>query len=437
MVHDASPNRIPGLVWEDRVRTTNLFRTGSVAEHPTSPTDIAPDDDIQQGLPTHVKSVKRNITKSGREADHSIGMACAYQLFRMQGYQRLVIGIYEIEPEKALCSDSKMRKVYRFTEVVEVILSPATLSAFQGDVTLAEIASIRDALLSHDYDWDDLEEARARFQLMTDQIRPRMGLARCSNKFNEENKRIQAAVSLKALQKQMATEGDYHGRFTQPNIIRHTESFHGLPLPWRTTANERIFKKKRDPGKVTRRKNAKGVSQDNMRYLGRHVSETTIKVEGGEMVIARYPDEKRTIRAESSDDTVRRHVSHACKNAGGTWIAAGRRWLLDLEGAKAVVDAIAILELPSSDGESIMRPIKSKHELFEFAVPEGRLRTLRLPEDNWAIQADNDDLANRVEIVCKKYKIGRQIKSKGNWLIPQEPEDHMERVARALQRHVI
>ena len=155
-------NRIPGLVWEDRVRTTNLFRPGSVAAHPTSPTDIAPVDDIQQGLPTHVKSVKRKETTSGRGADHSIGMACAYQLFRLQGHQRLVTGIYEIEPEKVECADGRMRPVYRFTEVVETILSPVTLAAFHGGVSLAEISAIRDALLAHDYDWHDLEEARAQ-----------------------------------------------------------------------------------------------------------------------------------------------------------------------------------------------------------------------------------------------------------------------------------
>lgn len=435
-MHDASPNRIPGLVWEDRVRTTNLFRPGSVAEHPTSPTDIAPTDDIQQGLPTHVKSVKRKETKNGREADHSIGMACAYQLFRLQGHQRLITGIYEIEPEKALCADGKMRPVYRFTEVVETILSPDTLAAFHGGVTLAEISAIRDALLAHDYDWHDLEEARARFQAMTDAIRPRMGLARCSNKFNEQNKRIQAAVSLKGLLKQLATEGDYHGRFVQPNVIRHTKDFHGLALPWRTTASERIFARIKDPDAVRRRPPKKREADPHALYLGAPVSETTMQVEGGAMVIARFPDDMRTIRAESSDDAIRRYVSRACMNAGGTWIESGRRWLLNLEQATKVVDAIGIPDLPHADGDSIMRQVGSNTDLFEITTPDGPMRAIRLPKSNWAIRpGGNAALAARVEAVCKLHRIGEYYEAKENWLIPQEPNDTIERVARAVQRY--
>lgn len=435
-MHDASPNRIPGLVWEDRVRTTNLFRPGSVAEHPTSPTDIAPVDDIQQGLPTHVKSVKRNETKSGREADHSIGMACAYQLFRLQGHQRLVTGIYEIEPDKVLCADGKMRPVYRFTEVVETILSPDTLSAFHGDVTLAEISAIRDALLAHDYDWHDLEEARARFQAMTDAIRPRMGLARCSNKFNEQNKRIQAAVSMKGLLKQLATEGGYHGRFIQPNTIRHTENFHGLALPWRTTASERIFARIKDPDAVRRRPPKKRETDPHAAYIAAPVAETTMRVEGGDMVIARFPDDMRTIRAESSDDTVRRHVSRACMNAGGTWIESGRRWLLDFKQAAKVVDTIGIPDLPHADGDSIMRQVGSNTDLFEITTPDGPMRAIRLPKSNWAIRpGSNAALAARIEAVCKLHQIGEYYEPKKNWLIPQEPSDIIERVARAVQRY--
>jgi hypothetical protein len=83
-----------------------------------------------------------------------------------------------------------------------------------------------------------------------------------------------------------------------------------------------------------------------------------------------------------------------------------------------------------------MRQGGSNADLFEITTPDGPMRAIRLPKSNWAIRpGGNAALATRVEAVCKLHRIGEYYEAKENWLIPQEPSDTIERVARAVQRY--
>lgn len=421
----ADPRRINGLIWEDRVRTTQLFRPGNIAEHPTSPTDIAPIHDMIQELPTHVKSTK----------SQSVDMACSYRLLSLKGHQRLVVGHYTLETHYD--DNGHKFEVYCYYAVSETILSPVTLEALRGEVKIEEIKYIRDELAEYDIDVETLEDARTRFHAMTKAIRPRMGIAKSSAKLSIDNNRLQASVSMIALKKQMVKEGHYHGRIVQVNHETFTKEFYGLKLPWRTTAKEHIFKPIRYNDSPKRRRKKKGrmaPSGSHAQYVGQWIGITQIPIAGGALLIMRHEDDKRTIRAESPDDDVRRNVSRACKAAGGEWIEAGRCWLTTFDQARTVVESLEIKTLPTDNSEAVLTQVGDNPNLFQFNTVNGPVRTLRLPSDNWALLPQGGQaVAERIDAACRAAGIGKYYESKQNWLIPQEPPEMIEIAARAIQ----
>jgi hypothetical protein len=463
----SDPRRVNGLVWEDRVRTTRLFLMGTVAEHPTAAVDIPPWCDIVQGLPTHVKSQK---VAEGRTTFSNVEMASTLRLFRLRGHQRLVIGLYTVEDEKILDDEGNEHDVHRYHTVYELILSDDTLAAIRGSTTAAEIEAICDQIAAYDRETESLESARARFHPMTRALRkrPGSGIASVSAKLDETNNRLQSAIGHNPIRKQLETEPDYAGRIRQPNWTVYTgdDSFHGLQLPWRTVAKDRIFKVIRDDDGFAPKK-AKVVRKDrfvaeapvapppepdpNERYARGWTSSKTIKIYGGGIVIMRHEGRIRTIRCESDDEDIVRHVDRTCADAGFARIASVGAWLCTLEEAMRMAEkltrktmAVIARELaeaeagPTPGGPgSAMRSYGDSARLFSFRTWDGlEIRPYLMSGGNWALLDQKDAaVAARIEAACGAGGHGSYNGPRATWIVRDDPPDLIEKAARFIMDH--
>lgn len=448
---NADQKRINGLIWEDRVRTTLLFPPYAMPLHPQSPVDMPPEMDLIQGIATQVKSfkAKRGSRDKQRRLIGTIAMACSYNLLKLIGHIRLIIGIYDVENRMV---DGKMTEVMVFHTVVEMILSPATLNAFHikpgtDGVGVAEMKDLRDEMADFEICEETKQDAKEKFGPTIEDMRKRMGIANVHAKIDAEQCRPQTTVGLSALAQRLALEGDYHGHQIQANYREYHEGeiFYGLPLPWRTVAKERVFIKPRDPDQKKQRRRRKTVAttetSGNQALEGRkHDLEDAdmLPTPFGEVSIVTHDDGLRTLRAESDDREDRRRVSIACHAACGgdrtKWITGQRAWLLNgMQTPKVVAD---LRHLPDDDGPSVMATIKADGSLRKLPTADGPVTVLRLERDNYALRHDNVMAVDeRIHATCRAHAVGTYHMSRhgGNWLIPQKPPELIERVARAIR----
>jgi hypothetical protein len=454
----ASRTRINGLIWEDTVRTTDMYPDRIIPAHVTSPIDIAPHLDLIQGIPTHVKSLKAaegDVNAKGLPRG-SVDMACAYRLFlldEVHTHNRLVIGLYD---EEMHIIDGKETKVLRYHTVIEIIQSPDTALAYRGGITIEAMRLHREAMSAFvdefPIDEETIQAAKDRFHPVTRGWRAdrTMGLARISNKIDPDQCRPQAQISISDLFEQMATEGDYHGRIVQPNLQVFKDQFHGLPLPFRTTGKDQIFRKPKEPGakpKKPRRssKPAPPVKNPDAKYLNAHIGREDHQVHGGVITVIPHGDE-RTISAKTQDEQFQRRVWAICKRLGGRWIEAGKLWVMTYEQAKEAYRRLKAPPAPRIDPTAMVQ-VGENPNLFEIRSAGGiPVRALRQPHTNWALRPDDgrgtqDPAASRaasakvIDAVCRADHDCVWNDHYGNWLVPQDPPEIMGRIATAIRHH--
>jgi hypothetical protein len=463
----SDPRRVNGLVWEDRVRTTRLFLMGTIAEHPTAPIDIPPWCDIVQGLPTHVKSKK---VPAGRTTFSNVEMASTLRLFRLRGHQRLVVGLYTVEDEKILDDEGNEHEVLCFHTVHELIMSDQTLAAIRGSATAAEIEAICKVVAAYDRATESEDSARARFHPMTREIRRRQGrgLAGVSVKLDKQNNRLQSAIGYQGIRNQLAGEPDYAGKVLQPNwtVFTGDDCFHGLQLPWRTVAKDRIFKVIKDDDGFAPKK-AKVARKDrfvaeapvapppepdpNERYARGWASSKTIRIYGGGIVIMRHEGRIRTIRCESDDEDIVRHVDKTCAEAGFSKIASVGSWLCSVDEVMEIAEKLTgkTMEViarelaeaeagPTPGGPgSAMRSYGDSARLFSFRTWDGlEIRPYLMSGGNWALLDQKDAaVAARIEAACGAGGHGSYNGPRATWIVRDDPPDLIEKAARFIMEH--
>ena len=186
------------------------------------------------------------------------------------------------------------------------------------------------------------------------------------------------------------------------------------------------------------------------RYAGKNFGQQRLDLPGGAVFITRQEDDMRTVTAEGPDE-LRRHVSRMCLEIvpEDNWNPIGRFWLMNFDQAKRLQRAIENRPkvdteardpvpdtLPPAGGASILREVKSRlpYPLFEFNTADGLVRVIKLPEDNYAIRTDFVEMVDeRVEAVCTEHNAGWYNDERGNWMIPHNPPELIERVCRAIK----
>jgi len=443
--------RINGLVFEDKVRTTDLVQEGAVAEHPNAAVDIPEWNDRRHGIPTHVKSVQQPKAKDGEASGGSLGMACSYRLLLLEGTHRLVIGLYD---EERHVIDGVDTTVYCYHTIIEVILTQETLDAMRGEVTVEEVMAVRDAVAVCVYHPDTVERERERLHKLTGEMRERMGIASHSVKFDRTNRRVQAQMSISALRDQVEGERSRNPDTPWERYREHTDEFYGLKLPWRTTAKERVFSNVRGgsigvatakrfkpaPRRPTakRRKKPAPAADPFRPYLERWEQETRVPIPGGTLIVRSHDDHMHTAHAEGHIEA-RRDVWRAFHAMHGKWHEGSDTWLVTPQQGLAAVAKIR--ELPDATGPSIMRQDHNNERLYSFRTPIGKVKPFLMPKGNWALHfQETRAIAELINEVCIAYNIeGRHLgwdHHGRNWVILDKPADLIERVCRAIQNHL-
>lgn len=486
--------RIDGLVAEDKVRTLTLFRPGNYAEHPTAPIDIAPRHDRLQGLGTHVKSIlqDRSARKPGGLTPGTIELASTHELMRLSGHQRYILLFYENDGKIEI--GGKSYDVRRYHTAVEAIFSPDTLRAVRGEYTLRHLQWIETKLKQYEPTPETIRAKQEQFKRYMRHFKPLFGMATHSVKLNipkttgaTGNKRVQSSMPLPRVQRQLAGEGPYRGRFIQPNYREwyEGETFYGMKLPWFTISTDRIFHTIGDPDapmdevkiramhKRQARRKAKRVvlpaeelpaSPRDQRYAHEEPISTTLRsFDKGMVTIVRQQDNARTISIDAIDAAAFLRAEEVCEQLGGTWLPLCGRWLGDLDYARRVVNALGaaepgdlpppapdhVDELPPVPDVSPMRPSPRNPNLFYFDV-EGREAAANLmPKGNWVLMPQGSDRVKKIiHNACLPYApldswdgnhqgnwALRYNDQRESWLVRDNPPELIQRVISAIQQY--
>lgn len=463
MIEQAAQGRINGLIAEDRIRTTNMFVRGNIAFHPTDPIDISPEADLIHGLPTHVKITKRTYSaKTGKPNALNIDMACAYRLFLLEGNHRLLIMVYE--EEKGHDDEGRPRKILRFDEIIEIILTDETLKAFRNDITVYEMGRLRDLLLSWDPVFENAEQAeieankaRAQYHPMTEAMRSRQGIAHPSIKISInkktlkiDNKRIQATISVEETEKQVMSEGEgslkgfYIGKGgRQARYIVHRSSFHGLDMPWRTTAH---WKKLPRTGAITPKPREKKIQTDNRpysSYIRQWKDSGTVSIPHGTLVYMTHDDDKVTIHIDTRDAKMKAHAERVCRYMGGEWIEEISSWLMTSEQGRRVFRTLKPRVIPEFPENKTLRPSPKANNVFNFPTEDGRVSLLPFGKGGWLFRPDekNEDKWKKIDlrissmmIACGIGKTNRHpVTGQENWFVDTDGIDKAFQVVSAIQ----
>lgn len=486
------PRRIDGLVAEDKIRTLTLFRPGNYAEHPTAPVDIAPFHDALQGLGTHVKSFKQDREARTRNGftPGTLELASTLEFMRHEGYHRYIAVAYEIDGKIDI--EGKTYGIRRYHTAIEAIFSSATFAAARGNYTLEHLAWMQRRLDACNPTPETIRSEQERFKNLMQKFKTLFGMSTQSVKLSLhktthkiQNRRVQSILSWTDVQKQLATEGDYHGRFVQPNYREwhEGETFYGMKLPWYTIATDRIFStigdpdapldqaaikqmQKRHDNRIAKRKvhasSALAQSADKEPCQIEGVIATTLLSFGqGMIAITRYSDGKRMVTVDAVDPAAFQYANNMCKQLGGHWISTRGGWLGDFDFACRVVEKLNAIKpidlpdpepdhvdpLPPAPEQSPLRP-SSKPEMYLFDIGELKAGALHMEYGNWVLLDQRDKrVAEIINAACESLAplkpwdgnhkgnwTVRYNAERGSWLVRDEPADIIERVVCAIQR---
>lgn len=413
-------NRIAALKFEDRIRSSTMFQR-HFAVNPTASTDIAPQFDLIENIPTHVK-----LTKSD-----SIMLACAWQFWRLRGTQRFIIGLYDEEYRTG--DDGKTELVKCVFAIIELFMSDETLAALRGDIAEAEIYELKRLLMNFDPRVDNTSEGKEVYHAITGEMRSskRMGKARVSCKINEDNKRPQAQVSISAIYEQLQKEPSFAGRNTYGSWKIHTDTFHGIQLPWRTTDKVRIFKAARDP--ESRKLPVLTPEEQKVEeYLRKRVSVRHIPIEKGKVIFFEHEDGRFSAVCDTDDRETRRKFRILLRAANAEKLHNGR-WLLTQRKAKWFEWAMTQNELPENRQNEILRrsPSSTDRERYGFTTGGKWVNILKVHDRKWIIY--HNECSVPVGAACTIYGIGEIEEDKKSWKIEGHEFPTIEKLAYAIK----
>ena len=481
--------RIDGLVAEDRVRTLTLFRPGNFAEHPTAAIDIAPFHDLVQGLGTHVKSIKlsRESIARGEPVKGTLELASTREMMRLDGHHRYIIMAYE--PDGKTTINGKEYEVRRYHTAVEMIASPATFAAFRGSFCIRHLDWFEERFFKYKPHRDTIAKAQDHFGELLDKFSHLFGLAKPSVKLSinsktdkTDNHRVQSALPIHEVRSQLAREGDYHGRFVQPNYREwhEGEEFYGLKLPWFTISRDKIYSKIGDPAaelspvdkkkmqargkKRAEKKIVATPQQDASDDSAEHIEKHQMALDTGLITIARRRDGRMELSAQTPDSRLIDALDNVCRAHQATYIEKRGVWLTDRDTAREILRQMGarkpkalpspapehVDELPEAPRENPLRQRNNNPELFDFDTIDGKVTAYRLPFGNWVLlDNDNERIARRIEGGCSPYaptapwdgnhkgdwtvRYNASHKRPG-WLVRDHPSDLIQRVAVAIQQ---
>jgi hypothetical protein len=288
------------------------------------------------------------------------------------------------------------------------------------------------------------------------------------------------------MQEQLATEGPYEGRFTQPNYREWHEgqTCYGMQLPWYTIGKDRIFSTIGDPEqeldeKAQRAMEARRKTREAKRrikpqaidpsisYDHRYAVENPKKVtllsfEGGMITIVCQRDDVRTIAIDSSDDEALLRAQEVCQRAGAEWLPISRRWLTTIEQTKTIIANLKASQaesypdrsienidpLPPAPEKSPLRPNAKNPRLFHFDIGKRRASVLLMePLGNWVILPSKDEEINQhIHLACEPFAPQkpwdgnhkgdwtlRYNAERKSWIIRDDPPELIDRVVTAIQ----
>lgn len=482
---------ISGLLFEDRVRTTKMFLYGTVAHHPTHPIDIAATADLIQGIPTHVKLKLKKKDQNGNYLpfrfsidsrgriicdNYGIDMACAFQLWSLEGDQRLVIGFYE----KQACYDQygHPREKIIVTEIIEIILTERTLQRLRKDVSINEIEWIKAKLLgwkpNPKNEWEANKENKwveNNLHSITKRMRDekRIGLASPAIHVDTvrvgvkmQNKRIQSTISTEEVVKEVLSEdigygtGKYRNREHPQSQIQdrvilynNNRSFHGLQLPWETLATK--TQPAKGWGRLQRinepktKKPSIGVPTSKFAGCAQNlVSTTNHNIVDGTLIVREFDDGWRIIQVRTADADVKANFAWACTALGSERLGKTESWLVTFNQAKQIYDVLKTHDLPAPSDKSNLTETRSPG-LYRINTPSGHYLANQLPSGDWAIRhgAFSDQprrkeaLEGRAACAFKSFGLQSSLKKdkfkeNDNWIIPRANLALLEDAASAL-----
>lgn len=482
---------ISGLLFEDRVRTTKMFLYGTVAHHPTHPIDIAAKADLVQGIPTHVKLKLKKKDQNGNYLpfrfsidfrgritcdNYNIDMACCFQLWSLEGDQRLVIGFYEKQTHYNQHGHRHEKIVV--TEIIEIILTERTLQKLRKDVPVSEIEWIKAKLLAWKPNPKNEWEASRENKWVEDYLHPmtkrmrdekRVGLAspvihvdtvRVGVKV--QNKRIQSTISTEDVVNEVLSENigygigkyrnrDHPGSQVQDRVIFYDnkKSFHGLQLPWETLATTsqpaKGWNKLQRLNESKNRKPSVGIPTGKYAGCAQNLVTTTSKsIVDGSMVVHKFDDGWRILQIKSADTDVETNFAWACTMLGCEKLGKTESWLATLAQTKQIYEILRHHDLPPASDKSNLTETRSSG-LYRINTKSGHYLASQLPSGDWVIRhgAFSDQpgrkqaLEGRAACAFKSFGIQSSMKKdkfkeNDNWIISRANPALLEEAASAL-----
>ncbi len=476
-----NPNRISGLIGEDRARTTNMFLKGNVPSNPKDPIDISADADLIQRLPTHVKIKKLETPVDEDEqicrnnpyclrSEYAMDMACAYQFWKLRGDHRLLIMLYYEKTHRD--ENGKEFKVLCFVEIVEIIITENTFRHIRGNLTASEIGRVKSNLLSWKISYPEAERDKAEAEV--EKIRAHIGgIAKEMNKrgggiavighhintktkdgiITPDNKRLQPRLPLIETIKIARQDNiglglgkymnrSFSGAKLQDMVTIYHDNFYGLDLPWETRAKNAIT-----PAdgwkKLTRINEPKPFSlPSNLPQNGPKSSWYSWMLQNsgpgeekaiaeGSLVIFIHPDSRRpnadipdkelmrSIYFEQGDDELHRNVAFICRIFGAKRVEEGPCWFANYEQTNKIIAALSPRPIGQLPNASQLQKLGSPGSWL-FETRTGKYLLQRLQDKRYYISPKTTH-NNEREVLSRRMSLAFHV---GGLLNGHEPKIH-------------
>lgn len=476
-----NPNRISGLIGEDRARTTNMFLKGNVPLTPKDPIDISASADLIQRLPTHVKIKKLETPADENKEDckinpyclrkmYQMDMACAYQFWKLRGDHRLLIMFYYEKTHRD--ENGKEFKVLCFVEIVEIIITENTFRHIRGNLTASEIGRVKSNLLSWkttypedeflkaDAEISEIREKYARILLEMNKrgggiavighhINPKIkdGIIRPDNKRLQPRLPLGETIAFAQKDNIGFGPGKYRNRFfsgakLQDMVTIYHDNFYGLDLPWETRAKnattpakgwkrlERLNEPKPYPLPSSLPENEPKSSWYSWMLQNSGPGEEKAIAEGS-LVIFIHPDSNRpnanipdkelmrSIYFEKGDEELHRNVAFICRIFGAKYVEEGPCWFANYEQTNKIIAALSPRPIGQLPDVSQMQKLVSPGSWL-FETHTGRYLLQRLQNKRYYISPQTTH-NNEREVLRRRMSLAFHV---GGLLSGHQPKVH-------------